>query len=434
MNPTDTLLDGEIVKRPNTTIGISPKQGGNLTLLVRRLFNVLVHFSVKDGDRETYRRPLREVMRYIDYNSNDTSRLKGHLEAMAAMPIMWETSTDDDEIWTVSTLIAHASIIKPKSKGIPSNVEWSFSAPIRAKLLQPAQWTQLKLIMHTKLKTGASIGLFEICARYKGSPGGRTARRPYEWWVPAISGSRTAELPEYKYFKRDVLRPAIAEVNTHADFTIDLIEHKVGNRVAELQFLVQKKPATVVVDDEAPAYDGILLERVIRLGLSEMAARTVCEQHDSTTILTAVEYTEKRAAKSPPIDSKPAYFKAALKQGYKEPASAPKQEQRSLDITTPEAEREQLLSSFNARRRTEALRYWRELDAPDARAEIDAFLATGPAHMIAHAISKDLLSQKIAETAFTTWLSAKLWGPPTDRELLDFSLKTKKHAASVQAE
>ncbi|WP_175787594.1 replication initiation protein [Burkholderia anthina] len=422
----DFSLENEVVKRSNTTIGISPRTAGNLTLLVRRLFNVLVHFTLKDGEKETYRRPLREVLRYIDYNSNDLDRIKEHLEMMASTPIAWDTSTDDDDIWSVASLISGASIIKPKKKGLPAHIEWSFAPKIREKLRSPGQWTQLSLIMHTKLKSGASIALFEICARYETSPGRLTMRRPYEWWHPALTGVRAETVPEYKYFKRDVLRQAIAEINTHADFTVELIEHKVANRVAELQFSITRKPAAVVSNEEAPRFDGELLEQVIRLGLSQPDAQRICEQHDAPTILAAVEYTAKRAAKNPPLESTAAYFRSAIKGRYKETVKPQKaQQQGSLDLADPQTEMDRLTAEYATQQRNDAHAYWRELDAEPAKALIAEFLATNPTALVARAIKKDLLEQAIARTAFTQWLANKLWGEPTADDLLKFSL-TKK--------
>jgi plasmid replication initiation protein len=424
----DLLMETAVVKRSNTTIGISPKSGaGNLSVLVRRLFNVLIHFTMKDGDREVYQRPLRDVLRYIDYNSNDLERIKGHLETMASTPMNWDTSTDDDDIWSTSALVAHASIIRPKKKGLPSFIEWSFSKPIRQKLLAPKKWTQLSLVMHTKLKSGASIALFEICARFETVPGQRTMRKAYEWWVPVLTGTKEATVPEYKYFKRDVLRPAIAEVNVHADFTVELLEHKTSNKVTDLQFIVRTKPATAVIDAEAPRFDGELLERVIRLGMSQEDARRICERHDAPLIQAALDYTEKRAAKQPPLESKAAYFKASLKAGYTEPEKSLKpQQQAALDLALPEEDAQECLrAGYDAHLRAEAYGYWRENDVEVQGGLIEDFLATDPASTIRTAIKKNGLESMAAKTEFTKWLATKLWGEPTTEELLAFSLKRK---------
>jgi plasmid replication initiation protein len=426
MKTSDQLpLETEVVRRSNTTIGISPRTGaGNLTVLVRRIFNVLVHFTMKDGDREVYQRPLREVMRYIDYNSNDLDRIKTHLETMASTPMVWDTSTDDDEIWSTAALVAHASIIRPKKKGLASHLEWSFAKPIRQKLLAPKKWTQLSLVMHTKLKSGASIALFEICARYETFPGQRTMRQPYEWWYPVLTGTREDVVPEYKYFKRDVLRPAIAEVNMHADFMVELIEHRRGNKVAELQFAVRSKPTEAIIDADAPRFDGELLERVIRLGMSQADARAICEKHDPPLIQAAIDYTEKRAAKQPALDSTAAYFKTALKKGYKEPAKAVRpHQQAALDLPDPEAEKGRLRAAYDANQRDQALAYWQELNSEPAQELITEFLATEPPRVIARAIKKDRLESMSARTAFTEWLAAKLWTEPTTDDLLKFALK-----------
>jgi plasmid replication initiation protein len=47
---------------------------------------------------------------------------------------------------------------------------------------------------------------------------------------------------EYRIFKRDTLRPAMAEINAVADIEIEMLEFKSGRFVSDLQFTVRKKP------------------------------------------------------------------------------------------------------------------------------------------------------------------------------------------------
>jgi hypothetical protein len=428
-------MENETVKRANQTIGVMPRHGsGNMTLLVRRLFNVLVHFAMKDGvEHEVYQRPLRDVVKFIDYNSKDNERLRRHLKTMIGTVVEWNTASEGGQEWEAAGLLASAKITRPAMKGQPSILEWSYAKPIRKLLLNPERYTQLSLIMHTKLKSGASIALFEICARYHNSPGGKTMRQPYDWWVPVLTGANDKTLPEYKYFKRDVLRPAINEVNTHAEFTIDLIEHREGQRVAELQFAVVAKPAKQGEPSEAPHYDGALLERVIRIGLTQEKAKSVCETYSPLDIERAATYVEKRVASrnAPPIESKPAYFLHALKQKYREPEPVAKPKQTALDLVDPDDAIEKLRSAYATHQRNEAYGYWRENEAERQKELLAEFLQTDVTQMIREQIKKTVLDHPMARAAFTGWLAAKLWGEPSEADLLDFSLK--QHAVQPEA-
>lgn len=87
------------------------------------------------------------------------------------------------------------------------------------------------------------MALYGICSRYIGV--GQTARKAWGWWRPVLLGrfdhERLQKL-EYRIFKRDSLRPAVAEINAVADIEIEMLEFKSGRFVSDLQFTVRKKP------------------------------------------------------------------------------------------------------------------------------------------------------------------------------------------------
>jgi hypothetical protein len=81
----------------------------------------------------------------------------------------------------------------------------------------------------SQLRSHAGVALYEICTRYKDI--GRTARQAWRWWCPVLSGNPPSEKSarlEYRIFKRDTLKPAIAEVNAITDIDVELVEHKDG--------------------------------------------------------------------------------------------------------------------------------------------------------------------------------------------------------------
>ena len=106
------------------TIGIKPTSG-TLSLIVRRLFNVLLYISQKDGDIETYRRPLIEIMAHIEYNSNDAKLLKDHFRSMMNGILVEWNSVDakGTQTWEASPLLAHARIESSQNRPTKCSAE-----------------------------------------------------------------------------------------------------------------------------------------------------------------------------------------------------------------------------------------------------------------------------------------------------------------------
>ena len=70
-------------------------------------------------------------------------------------------------------------------------------------------------------------------SRYLGV--GQTARKSWAWWRPVLLGrpdDERLQRLEYRIFKRDTLRPALAEINALADIEIEMLEFKSGRFVS----------------------------------------------------------------------------------------------------------------------------------------------------------------------------------------------------------
>ena len=92
-------------------------------------------------------------------------------------------------------------------------VTWYYPPSIREELVSPSRWAQVDFAVLRQLTTYCAVALYEICTRYKDV--GQTARQPWRWWQPVLTGNppsdKLARL-EYRIFKRDTLKPAIAEI------------------------------------------------------------------------------------------------------------------------------------------------------------------------------------------------------------------------------
>ncbi|WP_118184248.1 replication initiation protein [Paraburkholderia phosphatilytica] len=417
-------------------IAIQPKSG-KITLLTRKLFNVLLAVAQQaDENGDTYRALLSDIVANSAFDSNDTALVKEHLRRMVSVQVEWSSGTSSQKPgrkWGISTLIADAEILEdPATRRVW--VEFSFAPKIKKKLLDPVQYARLSLQFQSQLRSSAGLALYEICVRYLTNPSHLTMRETWEWWRPILSGTPDTEAGdeakrEYKYFKRDYLRPAIAEVNAVTNIFVELIEHREGRRVAEIQFRVTERKQPMLALDEHPnVFDSTLVDRMVKIGIPLKEAQTLYADSEENRIRAALQMTEQRMRSTtlPPVRSAPALFKDALKKGYAPPVdSAAATGGGRLAGAPAEDLKARLLGEYAAFRRKEAQSLYDEqgeLERETARRSFEEDELPGLGTHMRDDWRRRGLESKLTETAFFDWLARKTWGEPTDGDLLSFTL------------
>jgi hypothetical protein len=354
---------------------------------------------------------------------------------MVSVQVEWSTGTSSQKPgrkWGISTLIADAEILEdPTTRRVW--VEFSFAPKIKKKLLDPVQYARLSLQFQSQLRSSAGLALYEICVRYLTNPSHLTMRESWEWWRPILSGTPDSEAGdeakrEYKYFKRDYLRPAIAEVNAVTNINVELIEHREGRRVSEIQFrVIERKQPMLALDEHPNVFDSTLVDRMVKIGIPLKEAQTLYADSEENRIRAALQMTEQRLRSTtlPPVRSAPALFKDALKKGYAPPIEdAPALTVKKLG-TEDHDPKARLLAEYAAFRRKEARGLYDEQGDSErelARQLFEEELLPSLGSHLRDEWRKRGLASRIAETSFFDWLAIKTWGEPTDGDLLAFTL------------
>ncbi len=292
--------DADVLRKAVNTLAIVPKSA-RITALGRKSYNVLLFHAQDQGlEREVFRVPLEMVIKGLDFDSNDHALIKKHLRAMVSTTVEWQSpTTGEGSSWNVSGLLAHARLSKERGQVW---IEWSYAVNLKQELLQPTVFARLRLEIISQLRSHAGVALYEICTRYKGV--GLTARQAWRWWQPVLSGNPANEKTarqEYRIFKRDTLKPAIAEINAITDIEIELIEHKQGRFVDMLQFRIQSKKQSVLPLSHPPQpVDLGLIALAQRLGVPDEAAETLAHEHGETALRSGLEALQRRLASAFP--------------------------------------------------------------------------------------------------------------------------------------
>lgn len=289
-----------LLRKPVNTLAIVPKSH-KITSLGRKSYNVLLHEAQEQGlDKAVFQAPLERIIRGVDFDSNDQALIKKHLRAMVSTTVEWQSpTTGEGSSWNVSGLLAHARLSKLRGQVW---VEWSYAVNLKQELLEPTVFAKLSLEIISQLRSHAGIALYEICSRYKDI--GRTSRQAWSWWRPVLSGrpetDRTARL-EYRIFKRDTLKPAIAEVNAVTDLEIELVEHKSGRFIDELQFLIRRKPqASLPLRQRNEPVDLSLIARAQALGVDDHRAEELADTYGRSALASGLDALARRLASAYP--------------------------------------------------------------------------------------------------------------------------------------
>lgn len=352
MNELARFADLDPLKKPVNTLAIVP-QNRKITALGRKAYNVMLSIAQTQGvEKESYRAPLAEIVSGIDYGSNDLELIKKHLRAMASTIVEWNSpTTGEGTQWTVCPLISHATIVKERNQNF---LEWGYAQPLRSELLSPAVFSKLSIGMLSQMHTHAGIVLYEICTRYKNV--GRTARQNWRWWLPVLTGQPNSERlakTEYRFFKRDTIKPAIAEVCFITDIEIELVEYKDGKSIADVQFYVRHKAQTPLPLKNPPKpVDLSIIKKAYDLGINEDRAEELIAKHGEEDMKQGLIELQSRmtSAFPSPVRDPFRYLKATL-------AGV---QQKLVEIPVDPVESAQTVEFESSKKKVEVKAAWRD--------------------------------------------------------------------------
>ena len=352
MNDLGLIADIDPLKKPVNTLAIVP-QNRKITALGRKVYNVMLNMAQAQGvEKESYRVPLAEIVSGTDYGSNDTELIKKHLKSMVTTIVEWNSpTTGEGTKWTICALLSHATIVKERNQNF---LDWGYAQPLRQELLSPSVFAKLSISMLSQMHTHAGIALYEICTRYKNI--GRTSRQNWRWWLPVLTGQPNSEKlakTQFRFFKRDTLKLAMAEVCAITDIEIELVEYKVGKCISDLQFLVKSKLQVQKLPKiSSKPIDISIIKKATDLGIGEEKAEELFTKHGGLVMMEGLAELEGRVASAypGPVRDPYRYLKSRLSE----------KPQKSVKNKIDLAEVQQLAQVVAEKKQVELKTVWRE--------------------------------------------------------------------------
>jgi len=123
-------------------------------------------------------------------------------------------------------------------------------------------------------------------------------REDVMWWAAVLTGRSDIKEVDYRFLKRDVITKAIAEIDALCEeFGLELIEHKRGRKIEEIQFRVVPKIQQRLGDIDASnrnVFDLELVARLVALGIKQDEAQDLYATTDEGQIRATLDHVDAR--------------------------------------------------------------------------------------------------------------------------------------------
>ena len=429
------VVDPREFRKTNEAIGLRVREG-RLSLLTRKVFNVMMYHAQElktpglnapidtPAAKKYFWIPLSDLARDAAYDSKDTEFLKQQLEELQNIKLLME----NERQWTSERLVSSVTLVNPQGLKKHAGQVWfgyAFPPEVHELVMAPGTYTRFSIFYQGLLRSGAALALYEVCRRYATNPSRVTSQESYEHWYGVLTGNPLVdgeELPPYKYFKRDVINRAITEINALTDIQVELIEHKNGRRVEQLQFRVEQTKQPQLEFPAPPVIDVQLMERLMKLGMSQQEAADVMAAHGDAKLRASLGFVEARMAqpRAPALESPAAFLRWSLKEGTEAVKAV---EAREPDPAAPARKTRggkggsTIMDEFLAARAREAYAVYCELGDAAQQEVLGRFKAQTTHKSAQQARGVD---NAMIRSLFSTWFARDLWGEPTAQALAQF--------------
>ena len=207
-----------------------------ISLLQRRAWNVLLANAYNElPDKDIHSVSMAELAAKLGFGDGNQEYLKEVLKSIVDCKVEWNLlNKDNKQVWGIAGLLASVEI----EEGLCS---YEFPKPLRLKLHNPRVYAKLNLRLQNQFRSRYALVLWEICFDYFDTDRdqGETPFIPLEVFK-SLMGLEKDEYPIFKELNRNVIKPAIKEINDLTDYHVEVEQKRLGRRIGELKFRITK--------------------------------------------------------------------------------------------------------------------------------------------------------------------------------------------------
>ena len=207
-----------------------------ISLLQRRAWNVLLANAYNElPDKDIHSVSIVELAAKLGFGDGNQEYLKEMLRSLRSCEVEWNLlNKDNKQEWGVAGLLAEVRL----ADGI---CFYQFPHTLRLKLHNPRVYAKLNLRLQNQFRSRYALVLWEICFDYFDTDRdrGETPFIALEVFK-SLMGLEKEEYPIFKVLNRDLIKPAIKEINDLTNYHVEVEHKRLGRRIGELKFRITK--------------------------------------------------------------------------------------------------------------------------------------------------------------------------------------------------
>ena len=247
-----------------------------ISLLQRRAWNVLLANAYNElPDKEIHSVSVVELAAKLGFGDGNQEYLKEMLRSLRSCEVEWNLlNKDNKQVWGIAGLLASVEI----EDGICS---YEFPKPLRLKLHNPRVYAKLNLRLQNRFRSRYALVLWEVCFDYFDTDRdqGETPFIPLEVFK-GLMGLEKDEYPIFKELNRNVIKPAIKEINDLTDYHVEIEQKRLGRRIGELKFRITKVKQIPIQESLFPDIENLpsVAVELVQAEIDRKVALEIAEQ------------------------------------------------------------------------------------------------------------------------------------------------------------
>ena len=429
-----------------------------LTVTGRKAYDVMLWIAQRgpaaaDGG---YTSPVSAILRGYGSTTKASERVQRYIEQMVQTTVVWRplAASEQGNMLLEGFEAAAPEKISDEARTFPLLAEarlyirggeawvtWYYPPSIKEQLISPERWAQIELNSIARLSTYTAVALYEICARYKDSPGGLTSRHEPEFWTRVLREGGGIKPREFRKFKNELLMPAVAEINEETEIEVELIEHREQSTLHAVQFKVARKAKEKAKIPDAA--DVTLVMRAAKLGVRESDLDALVAKYGALKVTEGLDAMEAYISdpSASKIMNRGGYLKAVLANRFPDggvPAPLSPAEVRPVPKVDPKREQQELVEAWKANRQKQVRAEFSALPEDEKAKWIDQaaptilqWSVTTPA-MRKRVADRDWESPLISRVVLDVYATARHgagWKEPSEMDLVMFTVAADRQQA-----
>ena len=285
----------------------------DIGLLARRILNGVYFIAQHDPDAETHTHDLRYFKWLINYsNSNNNTHLKRVIreaQKSAVQVNVVDAINPEEDNWVSVPMLGAAGIRK-------GQISFKIPSELRGQLRDPERYSLLSMRILAGFSSIYALELYERLSIFKGEGSS-------PWWhidefrsLIKVDGLKSAN--DFRYFRRDIVQPAIDQINSISDIEVSLELKRTGRFYSHLRFSVKASCKHMLLSSVAASKE--LYEVLTKeFGLSDVELDEIAKNREVWTderLRETIEFVRHRCATSK-VNYPGKYLMTAIRDGYR---------------------------------------------------------------------------------------------------------------------